>query len=77
MSDGKEPPPGGGSLTNPSSPRSHPEQRTGTSAWAGDSVAGGTYKMRTFEQILEDEKTQRNILESYIQKLSLLRNPQF
>ena len=38
--------------------------------WLGDSVDEGTNKVRTMEQILEDEKTQKNILELHIQKLN-------
>ena len=70
MGDGKPPPPGGGviqptqTLTSPL-----PDQRTVTSAWAADSVTGGTTTTRTFEQILEDEKKERNILE-----IQLVRN---
>ena len=64
LGDTGQPPPGGGALraSHPSSPTHIPDQRTVTpSAWAGDSVSGGSTV--TFEQILEDEKKQRNILE--------------
>ena len=40
--------------------------------WLGDSVDEGTNKVRTMEQILEDEKTQNNILELHIQKLNVI-----
>lgn len=39
-----------------------PDQRTATPAWAGGSVTGGI-TTRSFAQILEDEKKDRNILE--------------
>ena len=47
---------------------SHPDLRTGTPAWAGGSALGG--KSRTFAQILEDEKRNRNILEINISKIT-------
>ena len=72
MGDGKEPPPGGGQLDTETSPNTVSDQGTLASAWAGDSVSGGNRKMRTFEQILEDEKSQRNILEIEIQKLNIV-----
>ena len=66
LGDTGQPPPGGGAvISHPSSPPTLiPDQRTVTpSAWAGDSVSGGSTITRTFEQILEDEKKKRNILE--------------
>ena len=72
MSDGKEPPPGGGQLETENSQILVSDQGTMASAWASDSVSGGNRKMRTFEQILEDEKSQRNILEIQIQKMNIL-----
>ena len=72
MSDGKEPPPGGGQLDTENSQILVSDQGTMASAWASDSVSGGNRKMRTFEQILEDEKSQMNILEIQIQKMNIL-----
>ena len=46
-----------------------PDQRTGSYARAWSSVAGGEPKTRTFEQILEDEKSKRNIIEIQMNKV--------
>ena len=45
------------------------DQRTGSYARSWSSVAGGAPKTRTFEQILEDEKSKRNILEIQMSKV--------
>ena len=47
-----------------------PGQITGSSAWYGDRASGGNpmHAMRSFAQIVEDEKRDRNILEISIQK---------
>ena len=63
---GEEPPPGGGGSNLNRHHQPLPDQRTGTLATARDSVTGGS--SRTFEQILEDEKTNRNILEIQISR---------
>ena len=57
------PPDPGGGFVPP--PLSHPDSRTVTSAWAGGSVSGGS---RTFQQIIQEEKQTRNILEINILK---------
>ena len=50
-----------------------PDRRTGTPAWAGAGVTGGnTIMRRTFEQIIQDEQNQRNILEIQLIKI---KNP--
>jgi hypothetical protein len=76
MGDGKLPPPGGGVTDKPpdtlpaSNLNSLPDQRTRTSAWAGAGVSGGiNMKTRTFAQIIQDEKNQRNILEIQLNKI--------
>ena len=57
------PDPGGGDGRQ----NSFPDQRTETPAWNGESAFGGTF--RTFPQILEEEKRNRNILELKITKI--------
>ena len=59
------PDPGGGPGTSPTSHR--PDLRTGTPAWAGDSVSGG--QTRSFEQIIQEEKRNRNIIEIQLTKI--------
>ena len=49
-----------------------PGQISGISAWAGTGVSGGMNSGRTFQQIIEDEKKKRNILEIKLQKLKLI-----
>ena len=49
--------------------KSLPDQRTGNSAWAGNSVPGGNMKTRTFAQIIQDEKNQRNIIEIQLNRI--------
>ena len=73
LGDTGQPPPGVGppQLTPPSL---HPEQKTVTSAWALGGVSGGTNNMRTFSQILEEEKLNRNILEIHLTKTSWLND---
>ena len=56
------PDPGGGRLSSPS--YHHPDLRVVTSAWAEGNVSGGA--SRTFEQIINEEKQNRNILENHI-----------
>ena len=48
-----------------------PGKETGNLAWAGSRVLGGA-NTRTFQQIIEDEKKNRNIIE-----IQLLRNTPF
>ena len=70
---GEEPPPGGGTTSPPSKTQHiNPDQRTATAPWAASSVPGGistNITTRSFEQILEDEKKNRNIIE-----IKLVRN---
>ena len=68
----REPPPGGGTkppniIENMSS-NNFSDQRADATAWADISVTGGNPAGRTFEQIVEDEKRDRNILEIQLQK---------
>ena len=49
-------------------PLTAPGQVTGNLAWAGSRVLGGAPNSRTFEQIIEDEKKNRNIIEIQLQK---------
>ena len=59
---------GGGSARNSdASDYSHPDLRTVTPAWAGDSASGGS--TRSFSQIITEEKQKRNILELNITKI--------
>ena len=73
MADGQEPPPGGGSDLSQSNILSL-DQRTTTSAWADGSVPGRKSITRSFEQIVEDEKKERNILEIVLQKLNVVND---
>ena len=67
-SGGGGPPPSTGSLLDDNS---SPGQVSGHSAWAGTGALGGVnFNNRTFEQIIEDEKKTRNIIE-----IHLTRNP--
>ena len=72
----KEHPPGGGILVSPPTMMSNqlPDQRTATPVWTGGSVSGGNTTTRTFEQILQDEKKDRNILEIQIQSNDILNS---
>ena len=70
MSGGKPP-----DQTDPESLKDQnqlPGQISGNSAWAGSGVSGGMNCSRTFQQIIEDEKKKRNILEIKLQKLKLI-----
>ena len=49
-------------------PPTTPDQRATTKAWALGGASEGTSNMRTFEQIVEDEKANRNILEIHLSK---------
>ena len=42
----------------------NPDQKAATKAWAMGGAPGGTSNMRTFSQIIEEEKSNRNILEN-------------
>ena len=46
----------------------NPDQKAATKAWAMGGAPGGTSNMRTFSQIVEEEKTNRNILEIHLTK---------
>ena len=48
----------------------NPDQKAATKAWAMGGAPGGTSNMRTFSQIIEEEKSNRNILEIHITKTS-------
>ena len=49
-------------------PPTTPDQKTTTKAWALGGASEGTSNMRTFEQIIEDEKANQNILEIHLSK---------
>ena len=51
-----------------------PDRRPVTPPWAGGSVSGGNITTRTFAQILEDEKKQRNILEIQLNRNNVTTN---
>ena len=51
---------------SPTTTTYNPDQTSRTSAWAGAGAPGG---MRSFIQIIEDEKTNRNILEIHLSKI--------
>ena len=61
------PNPGGGIGETSTSANTHPDRRTVAPAWAGGSALGGS--TRTFSQIIEQEKSNRNIIELQIQKI--------
>ena len=61
------PDPGGGGERVSSPTHHHPDPRDVTSAWAGGNVSGGT--SRSFEQIITEEKQNRNILELHLTKI--------
>ena len=52
----------------PTRPAPAPDQKATTKAWALGGASEGTSNMRTFEQIIEDEKANRNILEIHLSK---------
>jgi hypothetical protein len=49
-------------------PQPHPDQKAATTAWAMGAASGGPNTMRTFKQIIEEEKSNRNILEIHLTK---------
>ena len=55
----------------PTDPTVLPDQISRNSAWAESGVSGGITIGRSFQQIIEDEKKQRNIVELKLQKLKL------
>ena len=60
--------PGGGTPPSTDQPHPHPDQVTSDPAWAGAGVLGGTNN-RSFEQIIQEELKNRNIIEISLQKL--------
>ena len=74
----KPPDPPGGSINNETStpvPNLNlPGQLSGNPAWTGSRVTGGN-PMRSFAQILEEEKKNRNILEIHLAKITTEEDP--
>ena len=52
-----------------------PGQVAGSPAWAGPGALGGNANNRTFQQIIEDEKKNRNIVEIQLIKLEDSQRP--
>ena len=64
------PPPGGGPQPTNQNANHAPDRRTGNLTWVKDSVSGGNLRTRSFEQIIEDENSQRNIIEIQLQRMN-------
>ena len=66
---------GGGKNPGPNStprpPNTLPDQKAATTAWAMGGASGGNKNMRTFAEIIEQEKTNRNILEIHLTKTAI------
>ena len=62
---------GGGPGPPPSQPSPKPDQFARTSTWVEASVSGGqNTKLRSFAEIIEEEKANRNILEIKMHKIN-------
>ena len=74
---------GGGGPTHPTATTTEPtqplipDQVTGLLAWAGPRALGGTStnNNRTFDQIIEEEKKNRNIIEIQLSKITSAEDP--